>query len=511
MTTPVRQPNVILITTDQQRFDTTSPWAPPWLRTPHLDHLQREGVTFTRGYADCPVCVPSRTSIMTGCQGFTHGMTSNGTLPDGTLPIDRDRSLPTRMRRLGYQTIAVGKMHFMPQRARYGFEEMILPDDYYREMSRFSWFSGVGHPMQHGLGQNELYPGMATVPESYTLTAWIVDQCVEFIKRRRDPQQPFFMWCSFSKPHPPLDPPEPYYSMYRRHIDHPTEPIGEPWLSDWSADDSGRCPEAFRSSRRRNSYDLVPREILREARSAYYGLITQIDYNVGRLFAALQDHDIFNDTAILYTSDHGEFLGDHHAGAKGTFYEGSAHVPFILRLPPTFKDRPVGLQSASPVCLADVYTTCIAAAGGSVSEGGAKQTDAIDGHDLIALSTGRAPGREWLEAAGGRPKLAWYGLTDGRWKYHYYFGDGREQLFDLHADPHELADLASESEDSGHRVQLDACRSVLTERLVQRNSPYIRDGRLAVTGLPDESDEAEHRAHAWPGYHTTEYHVDVRH
>jgi arylsulfatase len=88
-----RRPNVVLITTDQQRFDTTSPWAPPWLRTPHLDHLQREGVTFTRGYAGCPVCIPSRTSIMTGCQGFTHGMTANGTLPDGTLPIDRERSL----------------------------------------------------------------------------------------------------------------------------------------------------------------------------------------------------------------------------------------------------------------------------------------------------------------------------------------------------------------------------------------------------------------------------------
>jgi arylsulfatase A-like enzyme len=352
---------------------------------------------------------------------------------------------------------------------------------------------------------------MATVPESYTLTAWIVDRCVGFVKHRRDPQLPFFLWCSFSKPHPPLDPPEPYYSMYRRHIGHPTEPIGEPWLSAWSADGSGRCPEAFRRARRRNSYDLVPPEILREARAAYYGLVTQIDYNVGRLFAALQDHDLFDETAVLFTSDHGEFLGDHHAGAKGTFYEGSAHVPFVLRLPPTFPERPVGVRLDTPVCLADVYPTCIAAGGGAVADGGASDSLALDGRDLVALATGRPEGRDWLEAAGGRPHLSWYGLTDGRWKYVHYFGDGREQLFDLDADPRELTDLASESTASARQSRLAECRAVATDRLRRHHGALVQVGRLAVTGLPEERGDAESRARAWPGYHTTEYHVDVRH
>lgn len=483
-------PNVVLITTDQQRFDTVGPHAPRWMRTPHLDHLAREGVTFGRAYSDCPVCVPARVTIMTGRHAFNHGMTGNGVLPDGTLPIDRTRSLPARMRGLGYQTVAVGKMHFAPQRARYSFEEMILPDDYYNQMARTP---GVGQPMQHGLGQNELYPTMATVAESYTLTAWIVDQCVEFIKRRRDPLVPFFLWCSFSKPHPPLDPPEPYYSMYR------DAPIPDPWVGDWA--DGPRCPEAFRRTRERQSYDLLPPEILRAARTAYYGLITQIDYNVGRLFAALQDHNLFNETAFLFASDHGEYLGDHRAGAKSFMHEGSAHVPMILRLPPGWEGRPVGTVVDDPVCLADVYATCIAAAGGDAGP-------EVDGQDLVALATGRMEHpRRWLELACGFPEVNYHALTDGRWKYAYYFADGQEQLFDLESDPHELTDLAASPH---HQSKLAELRALLVERLRRRESPLVGDGKLVVRPLPSES-VAERRARPWPGYHTTSYHVDVRH
>jgi len=188
---------------------------------PHFDQLRREGLTFTSAYADCPSCVPSRVSIMTGQFVTSHGMARNG---QTSTVMGRERTLPAYMRALGYQTAAIGKMHFGPQRLRHGFDEMILPDDYYREMIR----RGASlQPMRHGLGQNELYPTMATVPESQTLTNWIAEQCLEYIRVRRDPTVPFFLWCSFSKPHPPLDPPEPYYSMYRGCA------IAEPVYGDW--------------------------------------------------------------------------------------------------------------------------------------------------------------------------------------------------------------------------------------------------------------------------------------
>jgi arylsulfatase A-like enzyme len=503
---PETRPNIILITTDQQRFDTTGPEAPRFLRTPHLDHLARDGATFSRAYADCPICIPSRVTIMTGRHGFNHGMTSNGALPDGTLPIDPSRSLPARLGALGYQTLAVGKMHFSPQWARYGFDETVLPDDYYHFMRRYGAALGLQQPMEHGLGQNELYPGMATVPEAATLTAWIVDQCVEFIKRRRDPLRPFFLWCSFSKPHPPLDPPEPYYSMYR------DAPLPEPWIGEWAALESGRVPESFRRWREGRSFDLLAPETLRAARAAYYGLITQIDYNIGRLFAALEDHHLFDETAFLFTADHGEMLGDHYGGAKQYFYEGSAHIPFILRLPASVDRRPVGATLGQPVCLADVYPTLIAAAGGDATgRGGALGSEAGDGQNLLALSTGQLTHpRPWLEAACGRPQPKWHGLTDGRWKYTYFFEDGIEQLFDLETDPHELTDLAAPAPAATHGAQVERCRTLLMERLERRHSSLVRDGRLAVLGVRDQSVAAR-RARPGFGYHTAQYAQDTRH
>lgn len=265
------------------------------------------------------ICVPSRVSIMTGKYCTSHGMITNG---ETVGVMGHRETLPAYLHALGYQTAAIGKINFGPQRVRHGFGEMIIPEDYYHAMRE------AGHPfqpMRHGLGQNELYPGMATVPENLTLTSWTAEQCAEYILQRRDPTLPFFLWCSFSKSHPPLDPPEPYYSMYRNC------PVTEPVCGDWASDES--CPEVMKRFRQRWSRDLVPLEIIREARAAYYGLITQVDYNIGRVFAALQDEGLFDDTLIIYTSDHGEYLGDHQTGSKCFFHEPSAHIPLVLRMP----------------------------------------------------------------------------------------------------------------------------------------------------------------------------------
>lgn len=483
----MNQPNILLITTDQQRFDSAGDAAPSFMRTPHFDHLCREGITFTRAYADCPICVPSRMSIMTGNYVVTHGMAGNG--PSSRVLPSNEKTLPGRLNALGYQTAAIGKMHFTPQRARHGFQEMILPEDYYRHMGRLGYDI---QPMRHGLGQNELYPGMATVPESQTLTAWTSEQCVEFIRERRDPTVPFFLWCSFSKPHPPLDPPEPYYSMYR------SCPIPEPFFGDWSESDA--CPYAFRLLREKQSYDQVPPEIIREARAAYYGLITQIDYNMGRVFAALQDLRIFNETLIIYTSDHGEYLGDHHAGAKGFMHESSAHVPFVLRLPHNWDNRRHGTKHDGLVTLADILPTVVAAAGGQASD--------VDGQDLGALARGEIESRPFLEATNGSLEEPGYcGIFDGRWKYIWYPVGGSEQLFDLDTDPHELTNLAGRSDHNEARNRL---KQELLQRHVARNSAAVENGDWFTRPLPDETED-DRRNQAWPGYHTEYYDIDVRH
>ncbi len=486
------RPNILLITTDQQRHDSVGPLAPAWMRAPHFDHLRRGGITFTSAYADCPICVPSRVSIMTGKTVFQHGLCFNGTSSDA---VDRGTSLPTCLARAGYQTAAIGKMHFTPQRARHGFDEMILPADYYRTMRQSG---SVFQPMRHGLGQNELYPGMATVPECCTLTAWTAEQCVDYIRERRDPGLPFFLWCSFSKPHPPLDPPEPYYSMYRDCE------IPSPVRGEWSADD--RCPDAFRRARQGQSYDRVPDAVLREARAAYAGLITQIDYNLGRVFAALQDCRLFDETLMLYTSDHGEFLGDHGAGGKKFFHEPAAHVPFVLRPPQSWGGDLAGTECRALVTPADVLPTLLTAAGGPIPGG-------VDGLNALAVAAGQAEPRALLEATVGSPgatalsEVDYLALTDGRWKYIWYPHGAAEQLFDLNSDPHELQDLSEATE---HKARKEALRETLLRRHRERRSPCLEEGRLPKRAI-DPRGERECRARSWPGYHTEYHEVDVRH
>lgn len=481
-----RAPNILLITTDQQRFDAAGEAAPSFMRTPHFDVLAREGVTFSNAYSDCPICVPARVGIMTGRFVGSHGMRGNG--PTSKV-MGRDDTLPAYLRELGYQTAAIGKMHFGPERVRHGFDEMILPADYYREMARSG---SIYQPMRHGLGQNELYPGMATVPESQTLTSWISEKCVEYIRERRDPSVPFFLWCSYSKPHPPLDPPEPYYSMYRNSA------IPEPVVGDWAKDES--CPEAFQRFRQSWSLDKIPPEVIREARAAYYGLITQIDYNMGRVFAALQDFDLFNDTLIVYTSDHGEFLGDHNTGGKTFFHEPSAHVPFLLRMPKCWENRMHGTKVTTPVTFADILPTLVKAAGGEVPS-------RVDGMDLIALARGEIEKpRRYVEATAGE-EPSYFAITDGVWKYIWYTEGGEEQLFNLAEDPHELANLAKEKE------YQEKCRELHAELVARdraRGGKFTEGQRLIARPRYGDS-ERDRRNTSWPGFHTEHYHVDVRH
>lgn len=482
---PSNQPNIILITTDQQRHDTCGPLAPPFMRTPHFDNIARQGVSFSKAYTDCPICVAARTSLMTGKFVFTHGNAANGYSSEY---YGRENTLPTCLRSLGYQTIAIGKMHFMPQRTKHGFDEMILPDDYYR------WIRTIGSPylpMRHGLGQNELHPGMATVPESLTLTSWIAEQCVSYIRDRRDPSMPFFLWCSFPKPHPPLDPPEPYYSMYR-NCDIP-----KPVYGDWC--DPGKAPIAFDRFRKKWSMDKLTPEIIREARAAYYGLITQNDYNMGRVFAALVDMGLFDDSMILFTSDHGEFLGDHRTGAKCFFHEPSAHVPFVLRLPQSWQNRQHNTTCEHPVTLADILPTFVRAAGGT------PPADA-DGQDLVAVARGEIPQpRKYVHATmSNHPYVA---LTDGKWKYIWYPQGPTEQLFELVNDPQELRDLAK---DADHRQKKAELQNDMIRWHTERNTGWVVDGKLRVDPVTDVT-ENDLRANSWPGYHTDYYDIDVRH
>jgi arylsulfatase A-like enzyme len=455
------RPNVVLVTTDQQRHDTIPPQAPEWLRTPHTETLQRQGVTFSNAYSSCPICVPSRTSIMTGQNARTHGMFSNGSTSD---VMGREGTLPSLMREEGYATAAIGKMHFDPPRARHGFDEMRLPFEYYREKTR----SGdTRQPMRHGVGQNELTPTRATVPEGETLTDWIAEDCVDYVRERRDPTVPFFLWCSFSKPHPPLDPPEPYYSMYE------DASLPDPVDSEWS--DPEAWPPAFeRWKELWGSFILEDDFSIDAARAAYYGVITQIDFRLGRLLSALSDVGELENTLLVYTSDHGEFLGDHGLGGKALFHEPSAHVPMIVR-PPTNQDHDLtGVTCDAPVQLADLLPTFLGMATAGVDDGTDTAPDRCTGQDLLAVARGERDGREYVDAATDGP-AAYVGITDGHHKYCWYPEGRNEQLFDLETDPEETTNRVNDAAYAGVREEL---RAELLRRHQASETPFVHDGDL---------------------------------
>jgi len=468
------RPNLLLITTDQQRFDTIHAAGNPYIRTPNLDWLLESGIHFSRGYTDAPVCAPARATMITGRHYWNNppkiGHFGQLTVEEGTV------SLPEVLTQHGYQTKAVGKMHYHPPRQNFGWEDMEILEDYYREMQRHP---EKGIPADTGLGQNQMEPGISTVDESNSLTHWIVDRSIDFLETR-DPSRPFCLYTSFSKPHPPFDPCLSYWLQYQN------APVPEPVYGDWSASAEEIPPGWMAPTWNLNGADRFGPELLEDVRRAYYAMITQVDYNLGLLFARLRELDLLENTLIIFTADHGEMLGDHHMGAKTTFLEPSAHVPFLVR--PPEGERYEGLRGTSCetlACLADIMATSFGAA--QVP----KDLTRRDGIDLIEAAKGTAS-RDALSGTC-RP---FHCEIEGWHKFIFCEQGGAELLFDLENDPQERENL---TESPAHAEILGRLRRRMADRLKKMDSPAVRDGKLISASDPLSRTEA--RTKTWPGHH----------
>jgi len=458
------RPNFLLITTDQQRFDTIAAAGNGSIWTPHLDWLCDTGVRFSHCYADSPICAASRATIMTGQHAWRHGQTGNG----GESPMSRLPTLPGELTRHGYQTRAIGKMHFKPSRANYGFEHMQLIADYYREMQR----AGGPQPKEHGVGENEMTPVMTTTDETRTLTHWTAQTSIDFLETR-DETRPFFLWTSFTKPHPPFDAPLNYWEIYDGI------PMPDPVYGDWSEDPSKLPPGIACPTRKLNNIDRYSKAQLQAVRRAYYACISHVDYNLGLLFARLREMNLLENTWIIFTSDHGEMLGDHHLGAKVNFCEGSAHVPMMVR-PPGGAWRPderAGGVDDRLVCLADIMPTILEAAGAPVPT--------TDGLPLFGENK-----RESLIGECDR----FHAVIEKEWKYHFCEQGGEELLFQIGEDPMETQNLLEKAPDAADRL-----RKQLNDSLKERGHAAAGEQRPQATS--EAPVERVQRAQAWPGFH----------
>ena len=404
------RPNILLLFTDQQRWDTIAALGNPFIQTPALDSLAREGTAYTSTYCPSPVCIASRCSLILGQWAHRTGCVAN-------MPMPQDRtSLMERLAAAGYQTHGVGKMHFAPDsRKLWGFESRDYSEegamregDDYCEFLRANGFDHIIEPL--GVRSEWYYiPQPSQLPERLHQSTWVADRALDFLGRR-DPSRPFFLWASFTKPHPPFESPVPWHRLYKPvEMPFPHMPPGyETLLTFWN-----RVQNRYKY--RDQGFDGV---LVRLIRAAYYAAISFVDYNVGRILNFLREADIIDETLIIFTSDHGELLGDFGSYGKRCMLDPAARIPLLVRYPERFDAGAVCERPASSV---DILPTVLRVAGVEVPE------DA-DGVDLSELAAGDAA-RDGVFSQFQAGPLGCYGLIADEYKYVYSAPDGREWLF----------------------------------------------------------------------------------
>lgn len=474
--------NILLITTDQQRFDTINAWGNQSIFTPHLNYMAAMGISYRNCYASCPICVPSRTTIMTGKQGYESGVTSNATHETFMQACTKDRStLPAILTDAGYQTCAKGKMHFQPARAHYGFEQMRLPLDY---MRRNDSLEGKIRPKAHGIGECEMEPAISTVDTKDSITTWIADETIDFLETR-DTTRPFFLWTSFTKPHPPFDPCRDFWELYDGI------PLPPPVTGDWSAN-LNDTPQGFLAGAYENTnMHLLGPEQKQAVRRAYYACITQVDYSLGRIFGALRENNLFENTWIIFTSDHGEMLGDHHMSQKNLFFEGSAHVPLII-MPPLGRNLSHNISVQTLTDLADIYPTILSMAGITPSPA-LSGINLLDPIPLDRTFYGNSLNRNFC-------------IMEKNYKLVYSATGNHTLLFDIKKDPMEQHNLISNPD-------LSDIRKRLVQRLLSHTARYTPEalndkGQFLTYDAPGFPGDMPGR---WFGFHYKDYSVDTFH
>lgn len=452
--------------TDQQRGDALGIEGHPVLLTPNMDAIAGDGVRFTRCYSTCPVCIPARRSFMSGQFPATHGMVGYRDNMEWEAPP----TLPGVLKASGYHTYLVGRnMHLYPRRKRYGFDHMVVtggtaatPGDYERWFERNAPEGGGGY-YGTGVMHNDWTARPWHLDESLHQTNWTVNQALDFLQNR-DPSSPFFLVTSFLAPHPPLVPPAFYMERYLR------QELPEPVIGDWATpppnDGLGDDPSAARVNLRG--------EALRSARAAYYGLINHIDDQIRRLLNPVNGVDKMTgrNTIVVFTSDHGEMLGDHYLFRKSLPYEASARVPLLIRTP-----HHMGLGHGTavdhPVCLEDIMPTLLDLAGAPIPE-------SVEGRSLVPLLRGEDPSDRWRSHIHIECAPSHHALTDGREKYIWYVKEGTEQFFNLVDDPDERRNLVN-APDAAERVR--HWRAALIQELSDRPEGFS-DGTRLIAGRP---------------------------
>lgn len=466
------QPNILLIMTDQMRGDCMGIAGHPDVKTPYLDHLAAGGTRFANAYTACPSCIPARCALHTGLKQEHHGRVGYQDRVAWDYPV----TMAGELAKAGYYTQCVGKMHVHPLRNLMGFHHVELHDGYlhayrngrvpYAENQKiaddyFYWLKtqlGINADVTDcGLECNSFTARPWIYEERLHPTNWVTDRSIDFL-RRRDRSMPFFLMASYLRPHPPLDAPECFFELYRNKELSPL-PVGD-WADEERLRRQGRFTDGDTGS--------CDPELMRQARIGYYACISHLDNQIGRLLDALKDDASYYNTVIIFTSDHGELLGDHHTFRKTRPYQGSIHIPLLISNAPGLKPGTVSSQLAE---LRDILPTLTELAG-------AEAPDGIDGLSLL-----HDRNREYLHGEHSGGDLGNQYIVTETDKFCWFMQSGREQYFRLDRDPRELHDAIS---DADCQERIAYLRQILIRELTGREEGYT-DGVRLIPGRPQRS------------------------
>ncbi len=479
------RPNILLVTSDQHRGDCFG-FEGRAVRTPHLDLLAAQGTRFSACITPNVVCMPARSSMLTGLLPLTHGTHDNGIDLDETLA---EQGFAGSLSRAGYATAFIGKAHFSSNHSALatGRCENILsshrfPDDWNGPYMGFEHVElmQLGHnywlPQRapgglhyerwyHGDGQGELKDRLyqrrlppdthaaqthhSALPVAWHNSTWVGDRTIELLRaqgrqRRAGTARPFCAWASFADPHHPFDAPEPWCWMHRPdQVDLPPHRVRDldrrPWWHRAALENEpqGGTAEARRVRRAYSRIEPQTDAQLRELIANYYGMIALVDHNLGRILSVLHEEGLADNTLVVFTSDHGDWLGDHGLVLKGPmFYEGLLRVGLIVRGPGV----PQGKVVSDPVSTVDLAATFgdYAAVGIPAARHSrslrplVERDDDSREHAFTEWRLGPQRCGVALDLRGVRTRHA---------KLTFEFSSGAGELYDLRQDPYECENL----------------------------------------------------------------------
>lgn len=439
----MRQKNILFILTDQLRADYCGCYGADWLKTPHIDSLAEEGVQYQQAISPSPICVPARASLLTGRSAVENRVTHNF----HWLRPDHDdmgvETWPTQLSKAGYHTVAIGKMHFYPWDINEGFQHRIIADDkrhYQIEDDYTHYLRRHGYTRNHASAEAGYFENLgatiSSIPVEHQIDRFVCNQTCNYLESI-DTTHPFAMMVGFPGPHCPYDPAQEVMDRLAECSPPTAYPV--------TADSEGfRQENVAMNIGKWNGIDLnhINSEKTAKIRRHYSALVQAVDDYIGEIINTLKRKRLYDDTVIVLSSDHGDFLGDYGMCGKHYFYESATRVPLII------KDAEGTVSNINHVVsLTDIYGTLLHFAQ-------VPYTDTTD-------STVLAP----FGASESRTPV--FGCTDKGWmirddQYLYTeYRTGQRELYDVQADKGQQHNLVN---DPSHAARVEAMRILLMER-----------------------------------------------